>query len=81
MKIYMVLQEGGASNEWYASFHDTVEEAEATIASHAEATYSAVGPYELTVPDDLDKRDDFWGVLHEVANRAAVAATSHQMGV
>jgi len=45
--LYVVVQQGGSSFEWYTSFYDTVEEAVAAINSHREASYDAIGPFEL----------------------------------
>lgn len=46
-KCWLIVQQGGSSLEWYPSTYDTREEAEAAIHEIREATYDAIGPYEI----------------------------------
>lgn len=48
--LYLVVQQGGSSFEWYPSWHDTEDDANEAIVGHAKATYSAIGPYPFEVP-------------------------------
>ena len=45
--IYLVLQQGGSSGEWYATTYDTKKAAKAAVASHRRATYTSAGPFKL----------------------------------
>ena len=58
---YLVMQQGGASNEWYASIYDTAAEAWHAIQCHRNATYNALGPY----PFPRNLTDEQLGTLLE----------------
>jgi len=45
--IYIVVQQGGASTEWYPSTFDTEEEAQAHIDDCYAHTYNCIGPVEM----------------------------------
>ncbi len=45
--IFLVVQMGGTSGEWYSSTYDNVENANDAIKGHKAATYNAIGPYEV----------------------------------
>lgn len=47
-KMYLVVQQGGSTGEWYASLYNDVEAANEAIIGHKKATYNAIGPYELS---------------------------------
>lgn len=76
-KIFVVLQEGGTSTEWYATAYDDVEEADAAIEGHREATYDAIGPFEFTNP----KNGKLEGEILELLQTVAAAAVSHSIGI
>jgi hypothetical protein len=48
-RLQLVVQEGGSSIEFYATFYNTTKQAERAIRSHHHATYNAFGPFEVPV--------------------------------
>jgi hypothetical protein len=52
-KIFLVIQQGGSSREFYVHAHDTEEDARNHIKSCEEAAYNTAGPIE--VPQELTK--------------------------
>jgi hypothetical protein len=49
--IWLVVQQGGASGEWYAGTYNSKKEADRAIKNHKRATYNCIGPYEI--PSEL----------------------------
>lgn len=47
MSRYLVLQQGGASAEWYSEFHETRDAAEARILEIEDDSYHAIGPFRI----------------------------------
>jgi len=56
---YLIVQQGGSSTEWYSELCATKEAAEDRIREIKEASYDAIGPFE--VPESLAAG----GVAHE----------------
>lgn len=84
--IFVVVQQGGASNEWYASTYDDRLEALQAIVSHHRATYSSIGPYELesqTEGNWCELIGDACGdaVFGQYADPAAALAELREAGV
>lgn len=66
--LHVVVQLGGSSTEWYPGSYDSRSEALAAIVGHYDASYSAIGPFELPNPPD---EGDWLDLLGEVAAAAA----------
>ena len=49
-KLFVVIQEGGTSNEHYAHQFDSEEAAKRYIRTAERAAYNCYGPFELSVP-------------------------------
>lgn len=50
--IFIVVQQGGSSFEWYASSYDNREAADSAILGHKQASYNSIGPYAVSQPLD-----------------------------
>lgn len=58
--IYVVLQKGGTSHEWYGGWCDTESEAVLDVARHKTDSYFA---FYKTVEVPLGASDEMFGVL------------------
>lgn len=67
-KLQVVVQLGGSSTEWYASSYSSRKAAVEAIVGHYDASYSAIGPFELPDPP---RETDMLDLLNEVASAAA----------
>lgn len=50
--IWIVVQQGGSSSEFYASSYNSENLAKAAMEGHARATYASIGPYKVKNPKD-----------------------------
>jgi len=46
--LYLIVQQGGSTGEWYASTYDGRRDAEKAITAIQNASYDAIGPYEIS---------------------------------
>ncbi len=75
--LFLVVQQGGSTGEWYASTYNYREDAVDAIEGHAKATYHSVGPFEI--PAELTKaflhdaraETQFNGLVNEVCRAVA----------
>lgn len=66
---FLVLQQGGASTEWYATIHDTIEQAKQHIDECNEAAYKCAEP--IPVPEVFTDIDDAEDVAEKIARAVA----------
>lgn len=71
--MFLVVQKGGSSGEWYASTYESRADAEQAIKGHKAATYGAIGPYEIpaALAAALAAHPDAEGALAELIDEVA----------
>lgn len=75
--IYLVMQQGGSSREWYAHGHNTLLDARKDVKGCAKAAYNTVAP--IRIPAALtkalckgsDAETQFYTLLEDVARGVA----------
>ena len=72
-KLYIVMQQGGSSTEWYCHAHPNKREAEADMKEcGGNGGYKTVGPFEVdqalvkVLLKDKDAEGDFYNVIEEI---------------
>ena len=76
-KLYLVIQQGGSSREFYVHAHGTLSEARKDKKSCEKASYQTTEPIEVPAAltavllKDKDAEGDFYSVLESVARSAA----------
>jgi hypothetical protein len=67
---YLVIQQGGTSCEWYASFYDDQDQAVGAIKEHMAACYDAVGPFKLEQPYTVEQQLELLDLFATIAGHA-----------
>lgn len=56
-EVFLVVQEGGSSGEFYIHWTNAEEEAREVVSAMQEASYNTRGPYKVALPAEVQALD------------------------
>lgn len=75
--LFLVVQQGGSTGEWYAATYDYRRDAKDAIRGHRKATYDAIGPFEISAElakaflSNSEAESEFGALVNDICRAVA----------